>query len=105
MLSLLLCVLDFQIMINENKIKAIPGFFHAVAASIGLLIFSYGGQKVMDSANDVCKDTYNPQHYFVMMRTKHELKIKSLTFHASLPTFTDVMSRTMSLIALMKSFL
>lgn len=105
MLSLLLCVLDFQIVINENKTKAIPGFFHGMAAITELLIFSYGGQKVMDSARDVCKNSYDPQHYFIMMRTKRELKIESLTFHASLPTFSTTMSRTMSLIALMESFL
>lgn len=105
LLSFLLCVLDFQIVVNEDKAKAIPGLFHVMASVTELLIFSYGGQKVMDSARDVCKNSYDPEHYFIIMKTNQDLKFEFLTFHASLPTFTDVINRTMSLIALMESFL
>ncbi|KAL7011657.1 hypothetical protein ACKWTF_014373 [Chironomus riparius] len=104
-MSVLFCVLTFPIILNDDASKPIPHLFHAIAGIIDLLIYSYGGQKVMDSAVDVCKDCYDAEKMIVMLRTKHDVRIESVYYDASLPTFSLMIGRTMSLIAVLKSFL
>jgi len=106
-LSVLFCVLALEVVISKNFIDLIPFFFHGIASLMDLMIYSYCGQKVMDSAARVCEDCYeiNKDHHIIMLRTKRELKIESMMYHASLPMSSLIMGRTMSLITLMKSFL
>lgn len=103
--SVLLCVLSFPIVYNEDISKSIPLFFHAIAGIIDLLIYSYGGQKVMDLAAEIGDDCYDIKKLIIIIRTKHKLKIESMFYHASLPTFDLMIGRTMSLITLLKSFM
>lgn len=106
-LSVIFCVIGFQVVISEDLIHSIPMMFHGTAALINLLIYSYGGEIIMDHANNVCKDCYriNKDYLIIMMRTKHEYKVQSMMYHASLPTFSLIMGRTMSMITLLESFI
>ncbi|XP_070508199.1 odorant receptor 45a-like [Chironomus tepperi] len=104
-LSLIFCVIGFQVVISEDLIHSVPMMFHGTAALINLLIYSYGGERIMDHANRVCVDCYKVKkdYLIIMMRTKHEYKVKSMMYHASLPTFSLIMGRTMSMITLFNS--
>ncbi|CAG9801717.1 unnamed protein product [Chironomus riparius] len=106
-LSVIFCVIGFQVVISEDLIHSVPMMFHGTAALINLLIYSYGGEIIMDHANKVCEDCYkiNKDYLIVMMRTKHEYKVESMMYHASLPTFSLIMGRTMSMITLLESFI
>ncbi|CAG9801718.1 unnamed protein product [Chironomus riparius] len=106
-LSVLFCVLALEAGLSENFFDFIPILFHGIASLLDLMIYSYGGQKIMDCASEICKDCYNvdSNYLIIMLRTKRELKIESMMYHAALPMCSLIMGRTMSLITLMKSFL
>lgn len=107
LLSILLCVTAFQVVMSDDLLRIMTAFFHGMAAFMDLLIYSYGGQKVMDCSAEVCDDCekIDDNYVFISMRAQKELRIKSMMFHATLPTFTLILSRTMSLITLLQSFL
>ena len=86
----------------EKKFRA---FFHVIIASLELLIYSYGGQKVMDSSMAVCDDVYeiDKNYLFIMMRSQMAVEMKSGFFHACLPIYMILIKRTMSLITLLQS--
>lgn len=105
-LSLLLCVCELKFIIGhifEQKIEAI---LHIFAALIDLTIYSYGGQKVLDTSSDVCKDCYNmnKDYQIIMSRVKHELKIKAPMYVACLPALSLVIGQTCSLVTLFQKF-
>lgn len=106
-LSVIFCVIGFQVVISEDLIHSVPMMFHGTAALINLLIYSYGGEVIMDHAKRVCEDCYkiDKDYLIIMMRTKHEYKVESMMYHASLPTFSLIMGRTMSMITLLESFI
>lgn len=75
-------------------------------ASLGdVAVFAFGAQNVLDSALDVCTEVYKVKNYLlIMMKTQKELKFNVGLFHASLHTLPIILSRTMSIITLIKSF-
>ena len=105
-LSALLCVNAFQVVMSDDFATIFTATFHGMASFIDLFIYSYGGQQIMDSALHICDDCYktSKELAFIVLRTHKEIRIKSLMYHASMPTFTVIMSRTMSLITLLQSF-
>lgn len=105
-LSAFLCVCAFRVVVSKDLAKVFTAAFHGLAGLIDMLIYSYGGQKIMDSALDVGNDCskIRKDYAFVILRTQHELKIEAFMYHASLPTFSVIMSRTMSLITMLQSF-
>lgn len=105
--SLFLCVSAFHVFISEEfYLRQVPIFFHASGVFVDLLIYSYGGQRIMDCSKEICDDCYkmDKNYTLVMARAQREVKIKSLVFTASLPMFTDIMRGTLSMIAAFKSF-
>lgn len=103
--AVILCVACFQVTsINDFVMKA-RAFFHVIVASLELLIYSYGGQKVMDSSMSVCDDVYeiDKNYLFIMMRSQMAIKMKSGFFHACLPIYMILIRRTISFITLLKS--
>lgn len=104
--SLLLCVTAFEVVMGDNFVRVMIASIHVSAAFVDLLIYSYGGQRVMDCSMEICDDCYklDRNYFLIMIRAHRELKIEALVFHASLPTFSIVLSRTMSLITLFRSF-
>ena len=105
-LSILLCVTAFQVVKSNDLMRIVIAFFHGMAAFLDLLIYSYGGQQIMDYSGEVFDDCkiIDEVYVFIALRTQKKMKINSMSFHASLPTFTTIMNRTMSLIALLQSF-
>jgi hypothetical protein len=106
-MTLLLCVDGFQLIEFEGMSKKFNAFFHTATALIDLFIYSYGGQKIMDSSKSVCDENENIDKSYVVinMRAQSELKIDTGFFNASLPTFSTILNRVMSLITLLQSFL
>ena len=47
---------------SDDLLRIMTAFFHSMAAFLDLLIYSYGGQKVMDYSADVCDDCENIQN-------------------------------------------
>lgn len=107
LLSFLLCLTAFHVVMGNNLFKRGAVFFHGIAALIDLFIYSYGGQKISDCTKEVCDDCYNlhKNYMIIMLRSQKELKIKSMIYHASLPEFTKILNKTISLIAMLQSFM
>jgi triphosphoribosyl-dephospho-CoA synthetase len=106
-LSVLFCVVALEVGISESLVDTIPILFHGMASFMDLMIYSYGGQKIMDCASAVCEECYkiDDNYLIIMSRTKRDVKMEAFMYHASLPMSSLIISRTMSLITLMKSFL
>ena len=106
-MTLLLCVDGFQVIEFEGMSKKFNAFFHTATALIDLFIYSYGGQLIMDSAMSVCNENENIDKSYIIinMKAQAELKIDTGFFNASLPTFSTILNRVMSLITLLQSFL
>ena len=106
-MTLVLCFTGLQIIMLNDFGKIIAAILHAVAAFADVAIYSYGAQKIMDSALVVCDEVYktDKNYILIMMITQKELKFDAGLFHASLHTLTKIMSRTMSFITLLQSFI
>ena len=106
LITIILCVACFELTSIDEFGQQIRAFFHIIVASLELLIYSYGGQKVMDSSMSICDEVYklDKNYLFIMMRTQMPIQMKSGFFHACLPIYMILIKRTMSLITLLKSF-
>lgn len=104
--SVILCVLGFLIFMSDDPVIVSVSMSHGLAGVIELMIFSYGGQKIMDYAEEICVECYeiDKNYLIVMLRTKYKLRLYSLMYDACLPTVTLIMNRTLALITLLKSF-
>ena len=92
---------DYNFLIKFNFI------FHTTNSLIDMLIYSYGGQILMDSAKSVCDENerIDKNYVFLLMRAQSEIKIDTGFFSATLPTFCTILNRVMSLITLLQSFI
>lgn len=106
-LSLLISVMIVRILYSDDILKSVPIFFQVALCLINILIYCYGGQKITDSAGEICENCYemDGNYMIILLRTKYELKIGSFIFNASLPTFTMIMNWTNALITFVESFL
>lgn len=105
-MTLLLCVDGFQVIEFDGMSKKFNAIFHTVTALIDLFIYSYGGQIIMDSSMAVCDENENIEKCYIIiyMKAQAKLKIDNGFFDASLPTFSIILNRVMSLITLLQSF-
>lgn len=105
LIAVILCAACFQVSSNDDFEKKLRALSHVIVASLELLIYSYGGQKIMDSSMSVCDDVYeiDKNYLFIMMRSQMAVEMKSGFFHACLPIYMILIKRTMSLITLLKS--
>lgn len=103
--ALILCLTGVQVIVNDDFAKILTALFHAVAVLIDVGIFSYGGQRVMDSAYSVYEDIYRLDRNYIpiMLMSQKKLKFDSGLFEASLDTYSILLSRTMSFTTLLKS--
>lgn len=101
-----LCVTGFQVIIAKNFYQVLTALMHGVAGLIDVTIYSYGGQKVLDSALTVSKKAYkiDKRLLLIIMMSQKEQKFDTGLFDASLRTLSIMLSRTMSFITLLKSF-
>ena len=102
----ILCVTGLQIIKADNFEKILAALLHAVAGLIDVTIYSYGGQKVLDSALSVSTEAYkmDKRYLLIIMMSQKKLKFDTGLFDASLNTLSIMLSRTMSFITLLKSF-
>jgi odorant receptor len=105
--SLLLCVIGFQIVVNESIPGRVEGAMFGFAIGIALFTYSYGGQLIMDKSSSVAEDLYEIDKDFVsiIQRSQKPSIIQAGFYKASLPLFTTIMNSAASLITLLKSFL
>lgn len=106
-MTIVLCFTGFQILMLDDFAKILGAMLHAGAAFVDVSIYSYGAQKVLDSALAVGDEFYksDKNYILVLLITQKELKFDAGLFHASLHTLTVILSRTMSFITLLKSFI
>jgi hypothetical protein len=106
-MTIVLCFTGLQITMMKDSGKIIGALLHSGAALADVAIYSYGAQKILDSALVVCDKFYKADRDFilVMLITQKELKFDTGLFHASLHTLTVIISRSMSFITLLKSFI
>ena len=104
--SVVLCVVGFLIVMTDDVFVLTICFFHGMAGVIELLIYSYGGQKIMDYGEEICDECYeiDKNYLIIMLRTKDQLRLYSLMYVANLPTVTLIMNRAMAMITLLQSF-
>lgn len=95
-----------QIIIIPEIYQKVTASTHLIGGTVALFVYSYGSQKIMDFGLLVGDDIYkiDKNFLFILMRTQKLLKIKSGFIHASLPTFLGLLSWTVSLVTLIKSF-
>lgn len=106
LVTTILCVSGLQIIMFNDFSKFFVALFLNLASLCDVTIFAFGAQKVLDSALAVCREVYkaDKNYILIMMITQKELKFDVGLFHASLNTLSIILSRTMSIITLMKSF-
>ena len=106
LVTTILCVSGLQIIMSNDFSKFFVALFLNLAAVVDVVIFAFGAQKVLDSALAVCNEVYkaDKNYLLIMMITQKELKFDVGLFHASLNTLSIILSRTMSFITLLKSF-
>lgn len=103
--ALMLCMSGAIVILSNDYEKVITSFLLTVAVLNDVSIYAYGGQKVLDSASLVTEQLYkmDKNYIIVMMITQKELKFDAGLFHASMKTLSNTLSRTFSLITLIKS--
>lgn len=106
-MSLLISVMAVIVMTSGDVAVLFTLGFYLISCITDLFIYCYGGQKIMDSAGDLCNEYYklNKNYFTIMLRTSTDLKIKTFIFDASLSTITLILNWAMSLITFVKSFL
>ena len=104
-ISVTLAVNYFLFLVSNDNSTIFVCILFGVSAVNEVLIYSYGGQKIMDFAEEICDDCYeiNKDYLFIMMRTRHQLKLSALLYVANLETVTLIMNRAMAVIALLQS--
>lgn len=103
--SILICVTVFQVVTNTDAFRIVTAFSHGMAVVIDILLCCYGGQQIIDNSESVCDDFYqfNKDYILVLLRVQKGSRIKSYVYQTSLPLFSLLMSRTVSLITLLQS--
>ncbi|XP_070500082.1 odorant receptor 82a-like [Chironomus tepperi] len=106
LVTTILCVSGLQIIKSNDFSKIFVAMFLNLASLVDAAIFAFGAQKVMDSAMAVCTEVYkaDKNYLLIIMITQKELKFDVGLFHASLHLLSTILSRTMSFITLLKSF-
>lgn len=104
--SVPLCVVGYLIVMSDDIFIITVCISHGMAGIIELMIFSYGGQKIMDYGEEICDECYeiDKDYLTIMIMTKYKLRVYSLMHDACLPTVTLILNRAMALITMLKSF-
>ena len=106
LVAITLCGTSLQIILYDDFGKIMTAFLHVVAALTDVAIYSYCGQKVLDSGLAVSDGLYelDKKYLLVIMMSQKQLKFDTGLFDASLDTLSILLSRTLSFITLLKSF-
>ncbi|KAL7027211.1 hypothetical protein ACKWTF_005363 [Chironomus riparius] len=104
--TVLFVVLGLSVITAENLLKNVTPIMHAPAALIYVAVFSYGSQKVMDSSDAICDGIYNidKDYLMVLMIAQKRLGFTTEFFEVSFETYSFMLSRSWSFIAVLTSF-
>lgn len=102
-----LCVLCVQVIKTDDYGKITAAFLHAFASFFTIGLQAYAAQKVMDTSLEIHEETYKMDKNFLLIiaMSQKQLKFNGGFFDASFHTLSLVLSRTMSLLTLLKSFI
>lgn len=105
MSSLNLCVLGFQLVMTDNIFQRIVAASFAVAVTIQLFIYAFGGQKMLDHSSSVSDNLFEMDKDLIIIigRVSRPVQMKSAFFSADFHQFRIILSRAGSLITLLQS--
>lgn len=94
----------FEVAIFEEIVEKITAISCIIIAIIGLFLYSYCGQAVMDSSIALSSEFYeiNKDCLFIIMRTQKPVKLYFRIFDPNLFTCKTFLDFTLSLIAFLK---
>jgi hypothetical protein len=100
-------VTGLQVIVVDDFGLILRSIFHACTGLVDVAIYSYGSQKILDSSLSVCDEAYviDKNYVFILMIAQKKLRFTTGFFEASLDTYSIMLSRTMSFITLLKSFI
>lgn len=100
------CGTGVQMLLYNDIGKILSAMLHATAALVDIAVFAYGGQKVIDASLAVGDDVYkiDKDLILVIKMSQKALKFDTGFFDSSLHTLSIILSRSMSFITLVKSF-
>lgn len=103
----ILCVTGVQVLLYDDYGKILGALFHASAALLDITVYSYGGQRIIDASLTVCDQVYkiDKDYVIIISMSQKALKFDTGFFETSLDTLSIILSRTMSFITLVKSFI
>lgn len=104
LISIFLVVVASQIVIIvEIKLRMVV-IQSVTIAIVTLLIFSYGGQMIMQSSTSICQELYkiDRDYLVVIMRTQKPLSLKVGIFEPSLSSWGTYLEFTFSLVVVLK---
>lgn len=103
-ISMFLVVIASHIVIIVEIELRIVAIQSVTIAIITLLIFSYGGQMIMQSSTSICQELYkiDREYLIVIMRTQKPLSLKVGFFEPSLSSCRTYLELTFSLVVLLK---
>lgn len=105
-MALVLCVTGVQIIISDDFSKIMAAIFHTFASCFDVALFAYAAQRVIDSGLVAFNRLYklNKDYIPLIAMSQKSLEFKTGFFSASMETLSALLSRTISFIAVMKSF-
>lgn len=105
MISMLLCVLGFQVVMAESFFGKMVSLGFGSFSVIQLFSFSFGGQLVADRSSAVADHLYtiDRDSLIIIARSRKPVLIEAGFYQANLPTFRLFLSSAASLITLLQS--
>ncbi|XP_070502418.1 odorant receptor 82a-like [Chironomus tepperi] len=102
----LFAVLGLSVVAADNWLQNLIPIFHTYGALIYVAVFSYVSQKIMDSSEALCDEAYNidKDYLMVIMIAQKKLRFTTGFFEVSFDTYSIMLSRSWSFIALLNSF-
>lgn len=105
--SMLLCVLGFQVVMQEEFMKRMLAASFGVSVIIQLFVYSLGGQLILDKSITIADgfSEYEKDLVIIIARVQKPVKVTAWFYEVSLPTLRAILGTAASLITLLKSFL
>lgn len=105
--ALYLCVLGFQLLMNELFVKKFIAAVYIFAVLVQLSVYSYGGQLIMSSSASVADNLegLDKDYVIIIARAQKPSSLNAWFYKADLPTFQILLSSAASIFTVLKSAL
>jgi len=96
-----------QIIVGNEFYTLARAIIHSMVALLDVALYSYGSQRILDSSLSICDEAYliDKNYILIIMIAQKKLRFNTGFFEASFDTFCFMLSRIMSFITLLKSFI